>query len=193
MKMDFPTWKTISVGTFESCTALNSRLRFQGFGNRFDRLRHIHLVEVKKEIELVRTSARNLYKGLKGLDKARGLSERGAIYARAKEVGLDLCPDEVPYQLLLQLTCMEVFTEIEWNRSNHGFPYMSLQLATRLVRPYTTDDVYPLLINKAQNPGLEFEREDPFVFSYGMDGGPQVHEEGGWGLGSTWIFAKPSV
>jgi len=98
--VEFPTWKTIKIGTQKTRGELKKALTRNGFkvdyaGGRLD----IALAAAETEVELVLVSARDL-----------GFMEpvrREKIYDRAtkaKELGLRLAPAEVGPQLRLQYT-----------------------------------------------------------------------------------------
>lgn len=96
---EFPTWKTIKLGTQKSVKDLTKALTDDGFRISDwagDILKKITLADAETEIELVLVSVADL-----GFSKA---TRRDAIYDRAKEFGLDLVPTEVGPQLRLQYT-----------------------------------------------------------------------------------------
>ena len=93
----FPTWKTIRLGTHKDATALHEAIdakknRISDWGK--DILKRIKVSPTEQEIDLVHPTVADL-----GLPKG---GTRKQIYAKAKELGLALCPAEVGPQLRLQ-------------------------------------------------------------------------------------------
>ena len=96
---EFPTWKTVKMGTYKD--ANDFTIAFKKYGFRIsdwagDILKKITLADTETEIELVLVTVADL-----GFTKA---TRRDAIYNRAKELGLDLVPAEVGPQLRLAYT-----------------------------------------------------------------------------------------
>jgi len=94
---EFPTWKTVKLGTHKSANDLSKSLRSNGFwisNWAADILKKTTFAPAETEIELVLVTVADL-----GFTKA---TRRDAIYDRAKELGLDLVPAEVGPQLRLQ-------------------------------------------------------------------------------------------
>ena len=94
---EFPTWKTIKLGTRPNVAALKRAIiaqknRISPWGN--DILDRISVSPKETEIDLVRLTVAEL-----GLPKG-GIREQ--IYEKAKELGLYPCPAEVGPQIRLQ-------------------------------------------------------------------------------------------
>lgn len=119
--IDFPTWKTIRLGTHETTDALFQALtangcRISDWAN--DLLKKITVCPIEVDAELVVASVADL-----GFPNG---ATRKEIYERAAELGLKLCPPEVGPQLRLQyndqpggewlLVAMEPITD------SHGRP-----------------------------------------------------------------------
>ncbi len=97
IKKDFPTWKTIKLGTHPTIEAITTALEADGFKiGTYARqiLAKIRLALKETEIELVRVSVTDL-----GFTRA---ASRKVIYERALSLGLVLCPAEVGPQLRRQ-------------------------------------------------------------------------------------------
>ncbi len=93
---DFPTWKTVKLGTHQNVKELSQALTSRGFrigDYAADILKRTPLAQTETEIELVQVTGRDL-----GFRKA---TRRDKIYARAQELGLDLVPAEVGPELRL--------------------------------------------------------------------------------------------
>ena len=98
-KTSFNVWKTIKIGTFKNAKELRKALKKNGFGIS-DKAKDILgkpafiVAVVEEEIQLVNVSVADL--GYKS----------GATYkdicAKAKELGLEFCPNEIGPQLRLQ-------------------------------------------------------------------------------------------
>jgi hypothetical protein len=93
------TWKTISLGTYTSTNAMFNALddRHIHIGQMADEVLHrpaFTISKVKMNVELVVLSVNQLSFG-----KQRSL---GAIFARARRLGYELCPPEIAIQLRLQ-------------------------------------------------------------------------------------------
>lgn len=102
-KYTFPVFKTIALGTRRSTHKLIQAIQIGRFNIDFRLvgpvLEKVSVAKPKKSIELdlVAVSAMDL-----GFDRDPDHIRRDAIYARALELGLQLCPAEVGPQLLLQ-------------------------------------------------------------------------------------------
>lgn len=86
----FPTWRTITLGTFKSVEDLSAAFRSHDFKIGLEAakvLKNTPLAETETKIELVLVSVADL-----GFTKG---ALQGAIYKRAKKLGLDLVPAEV--------------------------------------------------------------------------------------------------
>ena len=93
----FPIWKTIQLGTHKNPEALRQAIvgkknQISGWGN--DILKRISVSPKETEIHLVKMTVAEL-----GLPSG---GTRDQIYAKAKELGLELCPAEAGPQLRLQ-------------------------------------------------------------------------------------------
>lgn len=102
-KRTFPVFKTIALGTHRSIHKLMHAIQLGKFNIDFRTvgpvLEKVPVAKPKKHIELdlVAVSAIDL-----GFDTGPDHIRRDALYARALELGLRLCPAEVGPQLLLQ-------------------------------------------------------------------------------------------
>ena len=102
--VEFPTWKTIKLGTHKSCMDLANALKDGGFEIvcTADMMEVIIIAPVETEIELVNVSGAEL-----GLEE---LAPRQVIYDRAtKQRNLDLVPAEAGPQLRLQYSDQPVY------------------------------------------------------------------------------------
>lgn len=93
----FPIWKTVTLGTHKSIAKLRTALESAGFriGDYAGQiLKKVELAKTRVELGLVVVSATDL-----GFTQS---ARRDAVYARALEQGLRLCPVEVGPQLRLQ-------------------------------------------------------------------------------------------
>ena len=88
--MKFQIWKTITLGLYESAKAYRKTLIKAGFAIgdwSSDILNKIQVSQTRVQLDLVILSVAEL-----GFGEA---TPRDKIYARAKELGLELCPAEV--------------------------------------------------------------------------------------------------
>lgn len=97
----FPTWKTITIGTYTNVNVLkkailNSDFRIGSWADDVLKSSNFTLAPKKKEIDLVRITPQDL-----GFQDG---AYRVNIYKRALGFGLELCPLEVGPQLRLQYT-----------------------------------------------------------------------------------------
>lgn len=100
-KTAFSTWKTVELGTFEDVKSLKKAFEKNGFrisnwANDLLGKPAFALASEETEVKLVKTTVVEL-----GFPEGATLEE---IYARAKELGLELCPAEVGPELRLQYT-----------------------------------------------------------------------------------------
>lgn len=97
MPREIATWKTIKLGTYRSARDLTNAVKASGFqigDYAAQMLAKITVAKVEMDRRLVLVTLADL-----GFIKG---TYRGAIYARARELGLDLVPAEVGPQLRLQ-------------------------------------------------------------------------------------------
>lgn len=189
-------WKKVWVGIFTSHPDMENLVTLTGQNIGFDHIRQVELVQHPTEIELVKVSVASLFAGTTGYWDE--WSTRHNVYKRALQLGLTLCPDEIPYQLLLQLDEEDLSREISPSLKKMGILSVpSVHLATRLVTTKNrgADLLYTYLSSNGSQVKIGLEPIDPYFgesFDYGMDGGPR-HYTGqlGWGAESSWIFAKP--
>jgi hypothetical protein len=98
-KISFSVWKTIKLGNYKNADEFRKALKKNGFKisglvNDILGKSEFTVAGAEEEIQLVNVSAADL--GFKN-----GATYRG-ICAKAKELGLELCPNEVGPQLRLQ-------------------------------------------------------------------------------------------
>ena len=121
----FPTWKTIRLGTHQNLEALKSILtdagfRITGWANDIMGKNVFTIASEETSIDLVTATVAELgFTGSTGYD---------AICTRIRELGYDLCPNEVGPQLRLQykdqpkgewlLVAMEPIADSSGNRSH---------------------------------------------------------------------------
>jgi hypothetical protein len=89
-KPAFPIFKTVTLGVHKSVEAYRKALSDAGFriGDwASDILNKIEVSKNQTQLDLVRVTVKDL-----GFTEATSLKQ---IYAKAKELGLNLCPDEV--------------------------------------------------------------------------------------------------
>ncbi len=109
----FRTWKRIQLGTFKTTEALERALEKAGIDKKHEfvqqMLKRTHIIPLKRTVELVCVTPRELGMELLPNPKLRGdrsKNDPGICYAdicaRAYEKGLELCPAETGPQLRLQ-------------------------------------------------------------------------------------------
>lgn len=94
---EFPTWKTLKLGTHKDAAALKQSLVDEGFKIGFwaeDVFGKVTVSSEEKDVDLVVLSVAEL-----GFKKGARYDQ---ICAKAQELGLELCPDEVGPQLRKQ-------------------------------------------------------------------------------------------
>ena len=99
MKTNFIVWRTIKLGTLKNSDALRKAMKKADFkigygGNDILGKPAFTVVSAEEEIQLVNLSVADL-----GFKEG---ANYGNICAKAKELGLELCPNEVGPQLRLQ-------------------------------------------------------------------------------------------
>ncbi|HZS43063.1 MAG TPA: hypothetical protein VFA52_02470 [Candidatus Paceibacterota bacterium] len=156
-KANFKVWKSIVIGT-PLRTAddfrrdlKNDGYRINGWGNNVLDQKDFTVAKKMHNIDLVVVSVADLY-------FKEGAIQRD-IYARAKEIGLGLCPAEVGPQLRLQYKDQPrgecLWIGMEYIRDSDGYP---------LVFDVAHNDVGQWLCGHLGEPGHFWAADDLFVF-----------------------------
>jgi hypothetical protein len=169
----FPTWKTVKVGMYKSVDEILGILKKRNFiiqNESWDQLTRPELwklAETETEIELVRVTAADL-----------GFTEeasRGAIYDRAREIGLETVTTEAGVMLRLDMP-----KHPDWNHEE-----LLLEMAMKPMYVFPDGRHYSqfALHVWADVALVGFERIDG-VAVYG------VTYEDRFGIDSEWVFAR---
>jgi hypothetical protein len=158
-KRKFKIWKTIKLGTGKTADDFRQVLnvgefRLSEWASDILGKRDFTIVAEETEVDLVKVTVAEL-----GFKKG---ARRDQIYARAKELGLELCPPEVGPQLRLQYQ----------DQPNGEWILVAME-------PIIGSGGYPLV--------FYVERPASGLWLLSIWGHPDLF----WSAGSQWVFCRP--